>query len=118
MIVAGAGDQVARTGLGAVGDTDRRLGCDDAEADQVVADAAGQFPAQRVLGGHQQRVGAIHGERDVGGRGGVHHLLRFPADNPAVLVIGGQHRSVPVMQPQAGRLFQAARNRVGSASRA
>ena len=105
VIVAGADDQVARAGLGAAGDADRGLGCDDAEADQVVADAAGQFPAQRVLGGHQQRVGAIGGERDVGGRGGVHHLLRFPADDPAVLVIDGQHRGVPGAQPQAGRLF-------------
>ena len=90
---------------GAVGDADRRAGLDDAEADQVVADAAGQLPAQRVVGGHQQRVGAVGGQRDVGGRGGVHHLLRVPADDPAVLVVLGQHGGVAVAQPQAGGLF-------------
>jgi hypothetical protein len=79
VVVAGVGEQVARTGPGAVGDADRGPGCDDAQADQVVADAAAQFPAQRVIGGHQQHIGAIGGQCDVGGRGGVHHLLRFPA---------------------------------------
>lgn len=44
-------------------DADRGAICDDAQADEVVADAAAQFPAQRVLGGHQQRVGAIGGQR-------------------------------------------------------
>ena len=64
---------------GAVGDVDRGAGLDDAQGDEVVADAAGQLAAQRVVGGHQQGVGAVGGQRDVGGRGGVHHLLRFPA---------------------------------------
>ena len=105
VVVAGAGDQVARAGLGAVGDADRGPGGDDAEGDEVVADAAAQFPAQRVIGGHQQHIGAIGGQRDVGGRGGVHHLLRFPADDAAVLVVLGQHGGVPVVQPQAGLLF-------------
>ena len=108
MVVAGAGDQVARAGLGAVGDADRGPGCDDAEGDEVVADAAAQFAAQRVIGGHQQHVGAIGGQRDVGGRGGVHHLLRVPADDAAVLVVLGQHGGVPVVQPQAGLLFPVA----------
>ena len=105
VVVAGAGDQVARTGLGAVGDADRGPGCDDAHVDQVVPDPAAQFPAQRVIGGHQQHIGAIGGQRDVGGRGGVHHLLRFPAEDAAVLVVVGQHGGVPVVQPQAGLLF-------------
>ena len=105
VVVAGAGDQVTRAGLGAVGDADRGPGGDDAEGDEVVADAAAQFPAQRVIGGHQQHIGAIGGQRDVGGRGGVHHLLRVPADDAAVLVVLGQHGGVPVVQPQAGLLF-------------
>jgi hypothetical protein len=71
VVVAGAGDQVARAGLGAVGDADRGAICDDAELDEVVADAAGQLAAQRVLGGHQQGVGAVGGQGDVGGRGRV-----------------------------------------------
>ena len=45
------------------------------------------------------------GERDVGGRGGVDHLLRLPADDPAVLVVVGQHGRVAGAQPQAGGLF-------------
>ena len=56
---------------------------------------------------HQQRVRAAGGQGDVGGRGGVHHLLGFSADDAAVLVILGQHRSVAVAQPQAGLLFPA-----------
>jgi hypothetical protein len=56
-------DQVAGTGPDAVGDRDRRRGLDDAEADQVVADAAGQFAAQRVVGGHQQGAGAARGSQ-------------------------------------------------------
>jgi hypothetical protein len=105
MVPFGADDQVARAGLGAVGDADRGTCLDDAEADQVVADAAGQLAAQRVVGGHQQRVGAVRGERNVGGRGGVDHLLGFPAVHPAVLVVLGEHRSVAVAQAQAGFLF-------------
>ena len=93
--------------VGAVGDAHGGSGLDDAEADQVIADAAGQFPAQRVVGGHQQRVGAVHGERDVGGRGGIQHLFRFAAADPAVLVILGQHRGVAGAQPQAGGLLPA-----------
>ena len=67
---------------------------DDAEADQVIADAAGQLPAQRVIGGHQQHIGAVQGEREVVGRGGVHHLLRVTAADPGVLVVLGQHGGV------------------------
>jgi len=52
VVVAGTDDQVPGTGLGSVGDADRGPGLDDAEADEVVADAAGQFPAQRMVGGH------------------------------------------------------------------
>ena len=109
VVVAGADDQVAAAGRGAVGDGDRGAGLDDAEADQVVADAAGQLAAQRVVGGHQQRVGAAGGEGDVGGRGGVHHLLRVAAGDPAVLVVLGQHGGVAVAQPQAGGLFPGGR---------
>jgi hypothetical protein len=89
--------EVPRAGPGAAGDAGRGPGRDDAQGDEVVADAAAQFPAQRVIGGHQLHIGTIGGERDVGGRGGVHHLLRFPADDAAVLVVLGQHGGVPVM---------------------
>ena len=105
MVVAGAEDQVARAGLSAVGDADRGPGRDDAELHEVVADAAGQFAAQRMVGGHQQDVGAVGGQRDVGGRGGVHHLLRLAADDPAMAVIFGEHGGIPVAQPQARLLF-------------
>ena len=64
-----------------------------------------KLAAQRVVGGHQQGVGAVGGERDVGGRGGVHHLLRFPAVDPGVLVVVGQDGGVAVAQAQAGVLF-------------
>ena len=107
VVVAGADDQVAGAGLGAVGDGDRGAGLDDAEGDEVVADAAVQLAAQRVVGGHQQGVGAAGGEGDVGVRGGVHHLLRVSADDPGVLVVLGEHRGVAVAQPQAGGLFPA-----------
>ena len=105
MVVADADDQVARAGLGAVGDADCGPGLHDAELDEVVADPAAQFPAQRMVGGHQQHVAAVGGEGDVGGRGGIDHLLRVSADDPAVLLVGRQHADVPVAQPQAGGLF-------------
>ena len=105
VVVAGADDQVAGAGPGAVGDGDRGAVLDDAEGDEVVADAAGQLAAQRVVGGHQQGVGAAGGEGDVGGCGGVHHLLRVAADDPGVLVVLGQHGGVAVAEPQAGGLF-------------
>jgi hypothetical protein len=54
---------------------------DDAQGDQVVADPAVQLAAQRVVGGHQQGVGAVGGQGDVGGRGGVHRLLGVAADD-------------------------------------
>ena len=102
VVVAGAGDQVAGAGLGAVGDADRGPGLDDAQGDEVVADAAGQLAAQRVLGGHEQGVGAVGGQGDVGGRGGVDHLLGVAAVDAAVLVVVGEHGGVAVAQPQAG----------------
>ena len=105
VVVAGAGDQVAGAGGGAVGDADRGPGLDDAQGDEVLADAAGQLAAQRMLGGHEQGVGAVGGQGDVGGRGGVHHLLGVAAVDAAVLVVVGQHGGVAVAQPQAGRLF-------------
>jgi hypothetical protein len=105
VVVAGADDQVPGAGLGAVGDPDRGPGRDDAEADQVLADTAGQFPAERVIGGDQQYIGAVQGQRQVVGSGGVHHLLRVPAGDPGMLVVLGQHGDVPVAEPQAGRLF-------------
>ena len=118
MVVAGADDQVTGAGPGAVGDGDRGPVLDDAEGDEVLADPAVQLAAQRVIGGHQQRVGAAGGQGDVGGRGGVHDLLRLAADDAAVLVVLGQDRGVAVAQPQAGVPFPRLRNRTGSASRA
>ena len=105
VVVAGAGDQVAGAGRGAIGDADRRSGLDDAQGDEVIADAAGQLAAQRMLGRHEQGVGAVGGQGDVGGRGGVHHLLGVSAEDAAVLVVVGQHGGVAVAQPQAGVLF-------------
>ena len=96
VVVAGADDQVARAGLGAVGDGDRGAAGDDAQLDEVVADAAGQFAAQRVVGGHQQHIGALGGKGGIGGRRSVHHLLRVTAADPGVLVVVGQHRGVAV----------------------
>jgi hypothetical protein len=45
VVVAGADDQVAGAGLGAVGDGDGGAGLDDAEGDEVVADAAVELVA-------------------------------------------------------------------------
>ena len=119
VVVAGADDQVTGAGPGAVGDGDRGAGLDDAEGDEVVADPAVQLAAQRVVGGHQQRVGAAGGQGDVGGRGGVHHLLRVAADDAAVLVVLGQHAWCR-RRAAAGWLAcsHGLRNRTGSASRA
>ena len=105
VVVAGADDQVAGAGLGAVGDGDGGAGLDDAQGDEVLADAAGQLAAQGVVGGHQQGVGAVGGQGDVGGRGGVHHLLRLPGVDAGVLVVAGQDGGVAGAQPQAGVLF-------------
>ena len=56
LVVSGADDQVSGTGLGAFGDRYRRSGLDEAEGDEVVADAAVEFAAQRVAGGHEEGV--------------------------------------------------------------
>ena len=99
-----------------VGDAHGRPGPDDSEADQVIADAAGQFPAQCVVGGHQQGVGAVHGERDVGGRGGIHHRSGSP---PWILPCWSYSASTEASPARSRRLAacsQAARNRTGSAS--
>ena len=45
VVVAGAEDQVAGAGLGAIGDADRGAVLDDAQDDELVADPAGQLPA-------------------------------------------------------------------------
>ena len=79
VVVAGADDQVAGAGLGAVGDADRGAVLHDAQLDKVVAGAAGQFAAQRMVGGHQQDVGAVGGQRDVGGRGARRRSVRGSA---------------------------------------
>src|ERR1035441_8858447 len=105
VVVAGADDQVAGAGPGAVGDGDGGAVLDEAEGDQVVADPAGQLAAQRVVRSHQQGVGAVGGQGHVGGRGGVHHLLRVPAIDPGVLVVLGQDGGVAVAKPEAGLLF-------------
>ena len=59
VVVTGADDQVARAGPGGVGDGHREPVLDDAKGDEVLAGAAVQFVAQRVVGGHQQRVRAV-----------------------------------------------------------
>ena len=105
VVVAGADDQVARAGRGAVGDGYRGAGPDQTEAHQVVADPAGQLAAQGVVGGHQQGVRAVQGQRDVGGRGGVHHLFRLAAVDAALLVVLSQDADVAGAEAQAGGLF-------------
>ena len=105
MVVLGAHDQIPRTGHCTVGDAHRGPGGHGAQADQVIADAAGQLPAQRMIGSHQQRVRTVQGEREVVSRGDVDHLLGVTADDPGVLVVVGQHRRIARAQPQAGHLF-------------
>jgi hypothetical protein len=105
VVVAGAGNQVAAADAGTVRDARDRVRVDAAEADEVVADPAGELPAQAVVGGHQQHVGALKRQGGVGGRGGVEHLLRVAALDPRVLVVLGQDGAVAVTQPQAGGLF-------------
>jgi hypothetical protein len=105
VVVAGADDQVPGAGPGAVGDLHRGPAGDGAEGDEVLADAAVQFAAQRVVRGHQQRVHPVQGQREVGGCGGVHHLLGLAAVDTSVLVVLGQHAGVSCAEPQAGRLF-------------
>jgi hypothetical protein len=104
VVVTGADDQVPGAGLGAIGDADCRAAGDDAEGDEVVADAAGQLAAQRVADGHQQRVGAVGGQGDVGGG---RHLLGAAAGDAGVLVVLGEHGGVAVAEPQARLLLPA-----------
>jgi hypothetical protein len=72
--------------------------------------------AKIVFGGHEQGVGAVQGERDVSGCGGVEELFGLAADDAAVLVVFGQDRGVAGAQPQAAAWSHAARNRTGSGS--
>ena len=60
LVVLRADDQISSAGGSSVGDADLGPGGDDAQADEIVADAAGQLAAQRVIGGHQQHIGALH----------------------------------------------------------
>jgi hypothetical protein len=50
VVVARTQNQVARAGQGAIRDADRRPGVHGAQVNEVVADAAGQLAAQRVVG--------------------------------------------------------------------
>ena len=80
-----------------------RLGVvDQAEAEQVLPDAAGQLPAQGVVGRDQQRVGVVGGQGGVVGGGGLGHQLRVAAGDPAVLVVFVEDGGVAVAEPQAG----------------
>ena len=108
VVVAGADDQVPGAGLRAIGDGHRKAWLDDAKLNEIVADAAVQLAAQRVIRGHQQGIGAADRQSNVGGRGGVHHLLRLAPDDAAVLVVLGQHAGVAVAEAQAGLLFPLA----------
>src|SRR6185312_12389405 len=117
-VIAGADDQVAATGLGAVGDADGGSVADDAEGDKVGADAAVQLAPQRVVGGHEERIGASGGQGGVGGRGSVHRLLRVAA----VDAVGWSYSASTVVSPSRSRKLACCshwlRNRTGSASRA
>ena len=102
VVVAGAHDQVAAPRRRAAGDGHRLGAVDEAEAEQVLPDAAGQFPAQGVVGRDQQRVGVAGGQGGVVGGGGLDHQLRVPAGDPAVPVVFVQDGGVAVAEPQAG----------------
>jgi len=58
--------------------------------------AAVQFAAERVVGSHEKGVGAADGEGDIGGRGGVDHLLRVSPEDAAMLVVLGEDAGVAV----------------------
>jgi hypothetical protein len=101
VVVASRHDQIPGPGFVAVRDGDRHRAGDEPEADEVVADAAGQLPALAVAGGHEEHVGAAGGQGDVVGDSGVGHLLRGAAPDAGVLVVVGQDRGVAVAEPQA-----------------
>ena len=118
MVVAGADDQVAALAWVPSAMVTAGPGETMTRATRSSADAAAQLAAQRVVGGHQQGVGAVRGQGDVGGRGGVGHLLGVAAVDAAVLVVLGQDRSVAARSRRLAACSQALRNRTGSASRA
>ena len=102
MVVGGAHDQVAAAGGRAAGDGRRAGVVDQAEADQVLPDAARQFPAQGVVGRDQQRVAVAGGQGGVVGGGGLRDQLGLPAADPRVPVVFLQDGGVAVAEPQAG----------------
>jgi hypothetical protein len=71
VVVAGAHDQVTAARPPGVGDGNRPGVVDQAAANQAFPDAAGQFPAQGVVGRDQQRVGAVGGQGRVVDGGGL-----------------------------------------------
>ena len=102
VVVAGAHDQVADPYRRAARDGHRRGPVDQAEAEQVLPDAARQLPAQGVVGGDQQRVGVVGGQGGVVVGGGLDHQLRVTAVDPGVLVVFVGDGTVAVAEPQAG----------------
>jgi hypothetical protein len=89
----------------AVGNAHCRSRLDAAQPDQIIADAPGQLLAQRMIGRHQQHIGAVQGQGEIVGCGGVDHLLRVPTTDAGVPVVLGQHTAVARAEPQAGRLL-------------
>jgi hypothetical protein len=61
VVVTGTDDQITGAGPGAVGDGHREAAGDDAQGDEVLADAAVQLAAQRMVSCHQQRAGTVSG---------------------------------------------------------
>lgn len=78
---------------------------DQAVADQVVADAAGQFPGLFCGAGQQQDVAAGQVIGDVATAGQVGCLFWGTAAEPGVLVVAGEHGGVADAEAEAGVAF-------------
>jgi hypothetical protein len=88
-----------------VTEPDLDAGLDDAVADQVVADPAGQFPGLLRGPGQQQDVlaGEVVGDESPAGQVGC--LFGVAAAEPAAFVVLRQDRRIAGAQPEAGVAF-------------
>jgi len=105
VVVGPADDQVPGRGLAAVGDPDSAAVVDEAEVDQVVANALGEFAAAGPVRGHEQdgAAGQVGGE--VGAGALVYGLIRWGAADAAVLVVLVQRGAVAGTEAERGRAF-------------
>ena len=116
VVVDPVDDQIVHARPGAFGQGHRPAAVDQAEAQELAADPAGQLPHVLMAARHQDHVLAVRQQRRRHLRGGLDRLLRQGADDTPLLVVEVRDLGVPGPQPQCRVALPRRVNRTGSAS--